>query len=198
MAESYPNGKKTMSEKEKLLVTSNFSFSDSVFKKLVSQWRQKVSLCGNGFTPFSTVFQLYCGSKYTYPCFPGVRLTSTPHNILSNPLATFPHNYCRNNGQQWERNEPCPNDYHESLERILAKPGTEPGTSCSQVLYATSYARLGQKYGKSELKRLQIKWIMRLKKDKKFLMTRKTLWEKKRHSYPTDIGSPHIPPRYWY
>ena len=37
-------------EKEKLLVTSNFSFSHSVFKRLVSQGRQKVSLCGNGLT----------------------------------------------------------------------------------------------------------------------------------------------------
>ena len=37
-----------MGEKEKLLVTSNFSFSHSVFKRLGSQRRQKVSLCGNG------------------------------------------------------------------------------------------------------------------------------------------------------
>ena len=35
-------------EKEKLLFMSNFSFSHSVFKRLVSQGRQKVSLCGNG------------------------------------------------------------------------------------------------------------------------------------------------------
>ena len=48
MRESYPNGLKTLWEKEKLLVTSNFSFSHSVFKRLVSQGRQKVSLCGNG------------------------------------------------------------------------------------------------------------------------------------------------------
>ena len=34
--------------KEKLLVTSNFSISHSVFKSLVSQRHQKVSLCGNG------------------------------------------------------------------------------------------------------------------------------------------------------
>ena len=45
MAESYPNGKKTLWEEEKLLVTSNISFSHSIFKKLVSQRRQKVSLC---------------------------------------------------------------------------------------------------------------------------------------------------------
>ena len=37
-----------MCENEKLLVTSNFSFSHSVFKRLVSQERQKMSLCGNG------------------------------------------------------------------------------------------------------------------------------------------------------
>ena len=37
--------------KEKLLVTSNFSFSHSVFKRHVSQGRQKVSLCGNGLNP---------------------------------------------------------------------------------------------------------------------------------------------------
>ena len=33
---------------EKLLVTSNFSFFHGVFKRLVSQGHQKVSLCGNG------------------------------------------------------------------------------------------------------------------------------------------------------
>ena len=53
MPESYPNGYKTVWEKEKLLVKSNFSFSHCVFKsfkRLVSQGRQKVSLCGNGLT----------------------------------------------------------------------------------------------------------------------------------------------------
>ena len=38
----------TVGKKENLLVTSNFSFSHSVFKGFVSQGRQKVSLCGNG------------------------------------------------------------------------------------------------------------------------------------------------------
>ena len=42
-------------EKEKLLITSNFS-SHCVFKRLVSQGRQKVSLCGNGLSVNS--FQL--------------------------------------------------------------------------------------------------------------------------------------------
>ena len=41
-----------MWEKEKLLITSNFSFSHSVFKRLVSQGRQKVSLYGNGLNQF--------------------------------------------------------------------------------------------------------------------------------------------------
>ena len=46
----------------------------------------------------STVFQLYRGGQCTIPCFPRVLLTCTPHNILSKPLAAFPHSHCRNNG----------------------------------------------------------------------------------------------------
>ena len=48
LQKSYPNGWKILLEKEKLLVTSNFSFSNCVFKRLVSKGRQKVSFCGNG------------------------------------------------------------------------------------------------------------------------------------------------------
>ena len=50
--------------------------------------------------PFSTVFQLYRGGQCTYPCFPGILLTSTLHNILSKSLAAFPLNHCRQNGQR--------------------------------------------------------------------------------------------------
>ena len=39
---------KTLWDKEKMLVTSIFSFSHHVLKRLLSQTRQKVSLCGNG------------------------------------------------------------------------------------------------------------------------------------------------------
>ena len=53
MLESYPHGKETLWEKEKLLVMSNFSFSHSVFKRLVSQGRQKMSLCGNGLKSYA-------------------------------------------------------------------------------------------------------------------------------------------------
>ena len=72
-------------------------------------------------TPFSTVFQLYRCGQCSYPCFPGVLLTSTQHNIPSKPLAAFPHNHYRNIGQRWQRNESCRNDYHQSLEGILAE-----------------------------------------------------------------------------
>ena len=43
---------------EKLLVTSNFSFSHSVFKRLVSQGCQKVSLCGNGLKRYNKITNL--------------------------------------------------------------------------------------------------------------------------------------------
>ena len=36
-------------------------------------------------------FQLYHCGQCTYPSFPGVCLTSTPHNILPQPLAAFLH-----------------------------------------------------------------------------------------------------------
>ena len=50
-------------------------------------------------TSFSTIFQLYRGGQCTYPCFPGVLLTSTPHNILTKPLIALPQNHCQSNRQ---------------------------------------------------------------------------------------------------
>ena len=41
-------GKKTLGEKEKLLVTSNFSFSHNVFHSYISSVRQNAALFGNG------------------------------------------------------------------------------------------------------------------------------------------------------
>ena len=42
-------------EKEKLLVTSNFSFSHNVFHSYISLVRQNAALCGNGFTLYHTI-----------------------------------------------------------------------------------------------------------------------------------------------
>ena len=50
MAENFPKGLKTLWEKEKLLVTSNFSFSRSVFKRLVLQTRKNQGLFGKGLS----------------------------------------------------------------------------------------------------------------------------------------------------
>ena len=48
MAERSSNGYKTLWEKEKLLVTSNFSFSHCVFKRLTLQTRKNQGLFGKG------------------------------------------------------------------------------------------------------------------------------------------------------
>ena len=48
IGESSPKGLKTLWEKEKLLVTSDFSFSHSVFKRLVLQTRKNQGLFGKG------------------------------------------------------------------------------------------------------------------------------------------------------
>ena len=77
-------------------------------------------------TPFSTVFQLYHGSQCTYPCFSGV--SSTRHNILSMPLAAFPLNHCRNNGQWWQRNESCCNDLSSILRKYNGRARDQPTT----------------------------------------------------------------------
>ena len=93
MGESSPKGLKTLLEKRKLFVTSNFSFSQSVFKSVLLQTRKNQGLFGKG-------------------------LTSTPHNILSKPLSAFPLNHCRDNGQRWERNDPSLSDVGGAGDRI--------------------------------------------------------------------------------
>ena len=49
MAESFQNLLKTLLEKEKLHIMSNFSFSHIVFKKLVLQTLKNQGLFGKGF-----------------------------------------------------------------------------------------------------------------------------------------------------
>ena len=75
-----------------------------ILKRKAAKYKRKIcnliDLIEWCLTPFSTVFQLYRGGQCTNPCSPGVLLTSTPHNILSKPLAAFPHDHCPNNGQR--------------------------------------------------------------------------------------------------
>ena len=59
MADSSPDGKKTLREKEKLLVTSNFSFSHSVFKRLVLQTSKNRGLSRKGQAPFSHLYSSF-------------------------------------------------------------------------------------------------------------------------------------------
>ena len=97
-------------EKEKMPVTTIFSFSHHVFH------------------PKTGKFQVFSFGK---------GLSSSLHKNFSKPQAAFPHNHSWNNGQLSYKNESSCNDYHQSSERILAKPGIEPATSCSQAQYAT-------------------------------------------------------------
>ena len=50
MAESFPKGKKVLWEKVKLFIMSNFSFSHSVFKRLVLQICKDTGLFGKRLT----------------------------------------------------------------------------------------------------------------------------------------------------
>ena len=66
-----------MWEKEEMLVTRNFSFSHIVFKRHVSQWRQKASLCGNGL---NLIFPFQGRDLFCREC----RARSTLHLVTSN------------------------------------------------------------------------------------------------------------------
>ena len=55
MVESFPKGLKTLWEKEKLLIMSNFSFSHSVFKRLVRQTHKNQGLFGQGLSHSHTM-----------------------------------------------------------------------------------------------------------------------------------------------
>ena len=46
----------------------------------------------------------------------------------------FSDDYRRNNGQRWERNESCCNNYLQSSDGIFAGSRIKPATSCSHVL----------------------------------------------------------------
>ena len=99
-------------EKEKILFSYTLYFSHNLFYH--SFWLPAlyspcfvyiisstfVVCCRMVFNAVTTVFQVFLGSQCTYPCFSGVLLSSTLHNILSKPLAAFPHNHCPSNGQR--------------------------------------------------------------------------------------------------
>ena len=72
MAESSQNGKKTLREKEKLLITSNFSFSNSVFKRPFLQTRENQGLFGKGLSN-------------SYVTFPNPRLSNSSGSFFLDP-----------------------------------------------------------------------------------------------------------------
>ena len=69
---SSQNGLKTMWEKKKLLVTSNFFFSHSVFKRLVLQTRQYQGLFGKGLNAIVGHFLNYRYKKDYKKCFDSI------------------------------------------------------------------------------------------------------------------------------
>ena len=64
-AERFLNRYKTLGEKEKLLVTSNFSFSHSVFKRLVWQTPKIQGLFGKGLSEHKRPYKNIEGQIYS-------------------------------------------------------------------------------------------------------------------------------------
>ena len=91
-------------------------------------------------TLFSTLFNLYCGSHCTFSCFAKFLFSPVLHTIFFPSHWLLSHITIVETMDSGERNVPCRSDYHQSSERILAKPGIEPAISCSQFLYTTNRA----------------------------------------------------------
>ena len=85
MAESFPNGQKTLWEKDKLLVTSNLSFSHSVFKRPALQTRKNQGLFGKGLKDKNHHLSYFVVLKhFQFKIFSfGKELTLYPHHSNS-------------------------------------------------------------------------------------------------------------------
>ena len=70
MDKRYPNGLKTLREKQKLLVKSNVSFFHSAFKRLVLQTRKNQGLFGKALKKATVCTYKYCedGREYFAKC----------------------------------------------------------------------------------------------------------------------------------
>ena len=68
MGESSPKGWKTLWEKGKLLVASNFSFSRCVFKRVLLQTRKNKGLFGKGLTDIHNKIIDYSNFKSMGEC----------------------------------------------------------------------------------------------------------------------------------
>ena len=118
---------KTLKEKDKLLVTSKFIlFSQCFHKSLWPMFRivrtkNPILLCFEQMEFHCTLSKhltfgrlidcMVCNAVFNsisvisrrpmhLSMLPVVPSISTPHNILSMPLADFPHSHCRNNDQR--------------------------------------------------------------------------------------------------
>ena len=65
MTENSPKGWKTLWDKKKLLVMSNFSFSHSVFKRLVVQTHKNKGLFGKGLKTLKCCFGCVLGASFS-------------------------------------------------------------------------------------------------------------------------------------
>ena len=73
----------------------------------------------------------------TYQCFPGVILTSAPYDIISKPLAAFPHDHLQTMDNRARGMNPVVMTIINHQEEHLTSQRFKPATSCSQVSFAT-------------------------------------------------------------
>ena len=102
-----------------------------------SSFNQYSALYSSQATGCFTSFHVYRSGQCTYPCIPAVVLISSLHNIPPKPLAACQHNIVETMNSSERGMNLGAMTIHQSSEKLLADPGIEPATSCSQILHAT-------------------------------------------------------------
>ena len=126
-----------MREKDKLLVTSNFSFSHNIFYPTwhlffrLNSFKMSLPICftldqskilssGNGQCHLH-LFQLYSRCQCTYQCFILVLFTSTLHHIFFQATGCFPIIKTMDSSERGMN--PVTMNYHQSSVQNIGRAG---------------------------------------------------------------------------
>ena len=137
----YPfGGYFTIFIKRKLLTLSSLSLEEPKICHLgrVQVFTTHLDLAVNPYLDkclmlFSTLFQLYHGSLWTYPCFLEFFL------LVLCTILIFPHKHHHNNGHIERAIDPVARTNIIPRKDYWQSHGVKPETSCYEVLYATRF-----------------------------------------------------------
>ena len=91
------------------MTISQFDKNGREFPKRVENAMEKGEIARREqFLHFPQCFEKACTADIIKPGPVWERVNQYSAQYFSKPLTALPHNHCRNNGQQWKKNESCP------------------------------------------------------------------------------------------